>query len=168
MDGIEMDRGPSTDVAIWKREQERKAKMSKDLKELVLEKRKEGKLVYTNIEGLVSVDVAEFIKQPVDGILYDLNRLEEVVLTFIDDPKWINDFAVALTIRELKKEITNLQKGICGTNAELSKAWDKIEKLQDDANILQCLREAGIDNVEAYSQGMMLYYERYPEKDEEL
>jgi hypothetical protein len=30
------------------------------------------------------------------------------------------------------------------------------------------LEEAGIDNVEAYSQGMMIYYARYPEEDEEL
>ena len=42
----------------------------------------------------------------------------------------------------------------------------KVEKLQDDSNILQCLNEAGIDNVEAHSIGIQLYYERYPEKDE--
>jgi len=153
-----------------------------ELKKLVMEKRKEGKLVYATIAGPISVNVAEFIKQPADGILYDLNRLEEVVLTFIDDPKWVNDFAVALTIRELKKKITNLQKGICGTNAELSTAFTELEKvkalnktllkdnerLADRSNMLQCLEEAGIDNVEAYSQGMMIYYARYPEKDEEL
>jgi len=81
--------------------------MSEELKQLVLDKRKEGKLVHTTIEGFVSVDISEFIKQPVDGILYDLNRLEEVVLTFIDDPKWLNDFAVALTIRELKAKETS-------------------------------------------------------------
>ena len=80
------------------------------LKKLVLEKRKEGKLVYATIAGPISVNVAEFIKQPADGILYDLNRLEEVVLTFIDDPKWVNDFAVALIIRELKKRIAELEK----------------------------------------------------------
>jgi hypothetical protein len=48
-------------------------------------------------------DLDEFIKQPADGILYDLNRLEETALTFIDDPKWVNDFAVALVIRKLKE-----------------------------------------------------------------
>jgi len=47
------------------------------------------------------------------------------------------------------------------------KEWiEKIKELEDDANILQCLRDAGIDNVEVYSQGMHIYYERYPEKDE--
>jgi hypothetical protein len=84
--------------------------MSDKLKQLVLDNRKEGKLVHTTIEGFVSVDVLEFIKQPADGILYDLNRLEEVALTFIDDPKWVNDFAVALTIRALKAENEALRK----------------------------------------------------------
>jgi len=84
--------------------------MSEELKQLILDKRKEGKLVHTTIEGFVSVDISEFIKQPADGILYDLNRLEEVVLTFMDDPKWANDFAVALTIRALKTEIEALRK----------------------------------------------------------
>ena len=50
---------------------------------------------------------------------------------------------------------------------ECLEAWrDKFKQVQDDANILQCLKEAGIDNVEAYSIGMNIYYERYPEKDE--
>jgi hypothetical protein len=84
--------------------------MSGELKELILEKRKEDKLVYATHEGFISVDIDEFIKQPVDGILYDLNRLEEVTLTFIDDPKWVNDFAVALIIRRLKKRIAELEK----------------------------------------------------------
>ncbi len=84
--------------------------MSEELKELVLEKRKEGKLVYATHEGFISANIKEFIQQPVEGILYDLNRLEEVTLTFIDNPKWVNDFAVALTIRELKAYIAKLEK----------------------------------------------------------
>ena len=83
------------------------------LKQLVLDKRKEGKVVYLNHNGkeydMISVPLEQFIQQPTDGILYDLNRLEEVVLTFIDDPKWVNDFAVALTIRALKDRITELE-----------------------------------------------------------
>ncbi len=82
--------------------------MSDKLKQLILEKRKEGKLVVMGIEGPMSMDIKKFIQQPVDGILYDLNRLEETALTFLEDPKWVNDFAVALTIRELKAEIERL------------------------------------------------------------
>jgi hypothetical protein len=83
--------------------------MSEDIKKLVLDKRKDGKIVVMGIEGPMSMNIKEFIKQPVDGILYDLNRLEETALTFIDDPKWVNDFAVALTIRELYRIIESLR-----------------------------------------------------------
>jgi hypothetical protein len=76
-----------------------------ELKELILAKAKEGKVVFATFEGLMAADLNEFIKQPADGILYDLNRLPEVVLTFLDDPKWVNDFAVSLVIRKLKEEL---------------------------------------------------------------
>ena len=90
------------------------------LKQLVLEKRDEGKVVYLSHNGreydMVSTPVEHFIQQPADGILYDLNRLEEVVLTFMGDPeasyKWINDFAVALTIRALKDAIVQAQADV--------------------------------------------------------
>ena len=73
------------------------------LKEYIFQEFSKGNIVYYSIENLVSVPLDEFLSQPVDGILYDLNRLEEVVLTFIDNPKWINDFAVSKVIRELYK-----------------------------------------------------------------
>lgn len=98
--------------------------MSEELKQLILDKRKEGKLVHTTIEGFVSVDISEFIRQPANGILYDLNRLEEVVLTFIDDPKWLNDFAVALTIRELKAKETSAR-------TIMEKLMNKTESIDD-------------------------------------
>lgn len=120
----------------------------KSLKDLVLEKRKEDKLCYATHEGIMYADIKEFIKQPVDGMLYDLNRLEEVTLTFIDDPKWVNDFAVALTIRALKDEISMLQKGICGTNAELSNAWRIAEKAEEALKECYDLHEVALEMVE--------------------
>jgi hypothetical protein len=82
-----------------------------DVKEFILNKRSEGKIVTMTYEGLASIDMKIFLDQPADGILYDLNRLEEVSLTYMDmkeNVKWINDFAVALTIRELKSQVTRL------------------------------------------------------------
>jgi len=89
-----------------------------DIKQLILEKRDEGKVVYRSYEGLISVPLEQLIQQPADGILYDLNRLEEVVLTFIDDPKWINDFAVALTIRALKNRVASLETDLAQARAD--------------------------------------------------
>jgi hypothetical protein len=81
----------------------------KSIKTKILAEYKKGNIVVAGIEGLQVIPLDEFIKQPVDGILYDLNRGETVVLTFIDDPKWVNDFAVCRTIRALKSRIDELE-----------------------------------------------------------
>jgi len=104
--------------------------MNEETKKLVLEKRDEGKLVFTTSEGFMSADIKEFIKQPVDGVLYDLNRLEETALTFLEDPKWVNDFAVALTIRELYRQLEQLKKDCAPFQAQIDQ--HKTYKLQEE------------------------------------
>ena len=79
------------------------------IKELVLKKAEEGKVVFMTIEGLMEADLEEFIEQPAGGILYDLNRDQATVLSFIDNPKWINDFAVGLVIKKLKEKLDNMR-----------------------------------------------------------
>jgi hypothetical protein len=82
----------------------------KEIKVLILEEYKKGNIVVASgIEGLQAMPIAEFIKQPADGMLYDLNRSESVVLTFLPNPKWINDYAVAQVIRALKSRIEELE-----------------------------------------------------------
>lgn len=83
-------------------------KMS-ELKDKVLEEYKNGNIVIATPEGLQVINLSEFIKQPVDGLLYDLNKNEAIVLTFIDDPRWINDYAVCQVIRALKSKIDELK-----------------------------------------------------------
>jgi len=80
-------------------------KVKKKLKDMVLAEAKKGNVVFMTIEGPAIANLDEFIKQSALGILYDLNRLPEVVLTFIEDPKWVNDYAVSLVISKLKSEI---------------------------------------------------------------
>jgi hypothetical protein len=85
-----------------------------DLKNKILTAYSNGNIVYASTEGACVVNLNEFIEQPIDGLLYDLNRSEEVILTFIDDLKWINDYAVCKVIRALKAENERLkanQKG---------------------------------------------------------
>ena len=57
----------------------------KSIKDLVLEKEKEGKVVLATWEGLKEADLEAIIKQPTEGLLYDLNRDKATVLTFISD-----------------------------------------------------------------------------------
>ena len=79
------------------------------IKDKILEEHRKGNIVVATIEGLQAIPVKEFIKQPTQGMLYDLNRNESVVLTFLPDPKWVNDFAVAKVITELKNRIKELE-----------------------------------------------------------
>ena len=68
--------------------------MFESIRDMVLAEWDKGNLVYADIEGLRSIKFEDFIKQPLDGMLYDVNRCLPVVLTYIDDPKWVNDFAL--------------------------------------------------------------------------
>ena len=64
------------------------------IRDKVLAEWDKGNLVYADIDGLRSIKFEEFIKQPLEGMLYDVNRCLPVVLTYIEDPKWVNDFAL--------------------------------------------------------------------------
>ena len=86
-------------------------KEKEKFRDMILQKEKEGKIVFMTIEGPMSVDLEEFIKQPTEGLLYDLNRDRVTVLTFIDDVKWVNDFAVGLVIAKLKESYDKTVSG---------------------------------------------------------
>ena len=70
----------------------------------VIDEYSKGNVLFLTIEGPMVSPIKEFIKQPADGILYDLNRDEITILTMIKEhEKWVNDYAVAKTIRLLKE-----------------------------------------------------------------
>jgi hypothetical protein len=76
-----------------------------ELKETVLKARSEGKVAMWLLPGQLGITPLEdFLKQPADGILYDLNRLEECALSNAPDIRWVNDFAVAVVIRKLVEQ----------------------------------------------------------------
>ena len=81
----------------------------KNHRDLVLKEYEKGNIVFQNITGLHTIPLKEFIKAPIEDMLYELNRDEAVILTFIDDPKWINDFAVCKVITELKNQLNELK-----------------------------------------------------------
>ncbi|PIZ51126.1 hypothetical protein COY27_04745 [Candidatus Woesearchaeota archaeon CG_4_10_14_0_2_um_filter_33_13] len=87
-----------------------------DIKEKILKEYEKGNIVFSGIEGLQVAKLYEFIQQPTDGILYDLNRNEVVVLSFLNDSKWINDYAVSKTITALKQKIEELEKQATNNN----------------------------------------------------
>lgn len=76
-----------------------------ELRETVLKARSEGKVAMWLLPGQLGITPLEdFLKQPADGILYDLNRGEECALSNTDSIRWVNDFAVAVVIRKLVEQ----------------------------------------------------------------
>jgi hypothetical protein len=51
-----------------------------EFKDIVLKERDKDNVVYAGVEVYESIPLDDIIKQPVDGLLYDLNRNESVVL----------------------------------------------------------------------------------------
>lgn len=100
------------------------------LRDKILAERDKGNLVYAHIEGYSVVAVDDFVKQPVDGMLYDLNRGEEVILSFITEKKWINDFAVALTIRKLVEQRDNAERRLAAAEKDA-----RNKALEEAANV---------------------------------
>jgi hypothetical protein len=84
-------------------------KCDENIRDIVLKESQDGNIVVACFDGLHKMKLSEFIEQPIEGILYDLNRDEAVVLTFINEPKWVNDYAVAKVIRALKQRIDELK-----------------------------------------------------------
>ena len=71
-----------------------KKEQLESIRDKILAEWDKGNLVYADIEGLKTIKFEDFIKQPLDGMLYDINRNTATILTFLDDPKWVNDFAL--------------------------------------------------------------------------
>jgi len=82
-----------------------------DLKQKILDEYSKGNIVYASVDRLMVTNIEEFISQPTEGILYDLNRDEATILTFINDPKWVNDYAICKIICALKAENERLKSG---------------------------------------------------------
>jgi len=93
-----------------------------EISDVVLREEKKGNVVFSDFEGYRAVGLDDFIGQSTKGLLYDLNRSPETVLTFIEDPKWVNDYAVGLVIKRLKEK-----------NAELVEVLDMILKRLDNS-----------------------------------
>ena len=64
-----------------------------ELREIVLDEMKKGVIVFRTIEGLAKQELSEFVKQPIEGQLYDLNRDMATCLAFIDEPFGVNTIA---------------------------------------------------------------------------
>lgn len=112
----------------------------KKYSELVLEEREKGNVVFLAIDEVMSSPVKEIIKQPVDGLLWDLNRDEATALTFMDREgmvHWVNNFAVALVIRELKAQLSQLEADIKTKDGALNTCAIRLGRVKEENEVLR-------------------------------
>lgn len=93
-----------------------KQKEIKTFRNKVLEDWNNGNLVFVDMEGLKSVKFEDFIKQPLEGMLYDINRNAATILTLIDDPKWVNDFALTKLLEYYYNKCKECEEEKCVNN----------------------------------------------------
>lgn len=70
---------------------------------------KQGGIFFMTCDGIRSMDMDDFLSQPADDILYDLNRDEATTVVLANDGmlgmRWVNDLAVAYVIKALKAKL---------------------------------------------------------------
>ena len=106
-------------------------KTAEEIKEYVLDQEKQGKVVVMTIEGFAECSLDGIIKQPTEGLLYDLNRHKTTILTFIEDRKWVNDYACMLVIEKLKSKLAEHDKEIESIIDEMVEEENKLNEQYD-------------------------------------
>ena len=81
-----------------------------NFRDKILSEYNKGNIVFMDFEGLKSCNIDSFLSQPLEGILYDLNRDEVTILTLINDKKWVNDFALTKLLRHLHSKLEKYEK----------------------------------------------------------
>lgn len=79
------------------------------MQEIVLDEMRKGFIVYRTVDGLCKCELSEFVKQPVEGQLYDINRDMATCLAFIDEPMGVNNFASMVLIRHYYEKCKELE-----------------------------------------------------------
>lgn len=101
--------------------------------DFILAKKKEGKAVYyISPDELATLELEELCSQSADRILYDLNRDEASILAFAseDNPYWVNNFATAQVIRNLKRKVEDLEEQIYQRDKEMAKALCVLKEIK--------------------------------------
>lgn len=105
----------------------------KNLSDEVVKLRREGKVIIFECDELNIYDVKSLTNnQPVEGLLYDLNRDAVTCATWIaqsDDPVWVNNFASGVVIEYLHNDRAALQQKYDLLLSEVKAAMEEIEKV---------------------------------------
>ncbi len=124
--------------------EEKNEQKLENIRDKVLKAWEEGRVCYLTIEGIMSCPLEDFVKQPLAGMLYDLNRDRATLLSFLEDPKWVNDFALTKLLEYYHRENTALSQ----KNAMLEQSNEHMEsemkRMSNRLHSMNCtLEESG-------------------------
>lgn len=110
-------------------------KEMESVREKVLAAWKEGKVCFADGEGIHYVPFKDFVQQPLNRILLDLNRDEVTILTNSGDPKWVNDYC-------LTKLLGYYHSNMIDASADYYELRQRYDKLMDEHVALsECVKE---------------------------
>lgn len=103
-----------------------------ELLDEILSLRADDKIAFMTIEGLRYGPIVDFVKQPLEGQLYDVNRDKATLYAMANENKnkrWVNDLALVYlyeyaneVIEEQRKEIVNLKSELRLVKKDLENA----------------------------------------------
>ena len=99
----------------------------------VLALQADNKVAFMTIDGLKYSPIDEFINQPLEGQLYDVNRDRATLYTMANENKnkrWINDLALVYMYEYANKTIEEQRRHITELECELDLTRKSIEKLK--------------------------------------
>lgn len=88
---------------------------SNELLDKILSLQAEDKIAFMTINGLQGGPIEDFIAQPIEGQLYDLNRDRATLYTMANENKnkrWVNDLALVYLLEYRCKQILSLNADV--------------------------------------------------------
>lgn len=94
---------------------------NKEILDKIRELKKVNTIVFMTEEGLMTCDIEKIISQPIEGLLYDLNRDDATLATMANSKslRWVNDMALVNVLKFIYNENINLKKEVEDLKLEL-------------------------------------------------
>jgi hypothetical protein len=125
--------------------------MKNELLEKILSLQAESKIAFMTIDGLQGGPIEDFVKQPIEGQLYDLNRDRATLYAMASENKnkrWINDLAFVYLyeyaneiIENQRQEIVNLKGELGVKTRELDEAKQQLLGINKEKQIYKIVPE---------------------------
>ena len=104
-----------------------------ELLDEILSLQADDKIAFMTIEGLRYGPIVDFVKQPLEGQLYDVNRDRATLYAMANENKnkrWVNDLALVYLYEYANEVIENQRKEIVNLKSELRMVKKDLDNAQ--------------------------------------